>query len=71
MKDEKDPSIFQIIGSILSSFLGVQNKENFERDEAFIEKKGLKPYVIAGFAMAIFFVLLLYGIVKIIMANVA
>lgn len=70
MKEQKDPTIFQIAFSILASFFGVQNKENYERDNAYIEKKGIKIYVIMGFLFAFIFHMVIYLLVKIVLSNV-
>jgi Protein of unknown function (DUF2970) len=56
--------VFQIAWSMLAAFFGVQNKKNFERDNAYIEKKGIKLYIIMGFCLAIAFFLGLFAIVK-------
>lgn len=63
-KEDKDPTFFQLVHSILAAFIGVQNKENYERDNAFIEKKGIKYYVIIGFTFAFLFHVVLYFLVK-------
>ena len=63
-KEYKDPTFFQIAHSILAAFIGVQNRENYERDNAFIEKKGIRYYVIIGFTFAFVFHLMLYFLVK-------
>ena len=70
MNEQKDPNIFQIAHSILAAFFGVQSKKNHERDDAYVEKKGLKPYILMGIALVIVFHLILYAIVKIITMNV-
>ncbi len=70
MNEQKDPNIFQIAQSILAAFIGVQSKKNHERDDAYVEKKGLKPYILMGIALVIVFHLILYAIVKIITMNV-
>lgn len=70
MNEQKDPNIFQIAHSILAAFIGVQSKKNHERDDAYVEKKGLKPYILMGIALVIVFHLILYAIVKIITMNV-
>lgn len=70
MNEQKDPNIFQIAQSILAAFIGVQSKKNHERDDAYVEKKGLKPYILMGIVLVIVFHLILYAIVKIIMMNV-
>jgi hypothetical protein len=63
-ENQKDPNVLQIIWSMLASFIGVQNKKNYERDNAYIEKKGLKPYIIIGILLVIVFHVTLYTIVK-------
>jgi hypothetical protein len=63
-ENPKDPNVFQIAWSMLASFIGVQNKKNYERDNAYIEKKGLKPYIIMGVLLVIMFHVTLYTIVK-------
>lgn len=70
MNEQKDPTIFQIAHSILAAFFGVQTKKNHERDDAYIEKKGLAPYIIMGFSLVFVFLFILYIIVKIIVLNV-
>jgi hypothetical protein len=70
MTEQKDPNIFQIAQSILAAFIGVQSKKNHERDDAYVEKKGLRPYILMGIALVIVFHLILYAIVKIITMNV-
>ncbi len=70
MSEQKDPNIFQIAFSILAAFFGVQSKKNLERDDAYIEKNGIKVYVIIGFTFAILAVCSLILLVKIILANV-
>jgi DUF2970 family protein len=67
MTEDKDPSIFQIAFSILASFFGVQNQENMDRDEKYIEKNGIKVYIIMGFFLTFCFIVLLFGLVKLIL----
>ena len=62
--DHEDPNILQIMWSMLASFVGVQNKKNFERDNAYIEKKGIKPYIIMGILLVIVFHLSIFALVK-------
>lgn len=66
MNTQKDPNIMQIAWSMMASFFGVQNRENFERDNAYIEKKGLKPYIIMGVLLVIVFHLVIFTIVKLV-----
>ena len=43
--------IFSIIKSVLSAFFGVQTNTKFKADEEFIEKHGVKYFLIIGFIM--------------------
>jgi len=67
MTEKKDPSIFQIGLSLLASFCGVQNQANMERDEKYIEKNGIKVYVIMGFFLVFCLLISLFTIVKIVL----
>ena len=53
--------ILSIIRSVLSAFFGVQTNSKFKSDEEFIEKHGVKYFLIVGFVM-IFLGLLLLSI---------
>jgi len=66
MTENKDPSIFQIAQSLLASFFGVQSQENMDRDEKYIEKNGIKVYIIMGFFLVFCLLLTLFGIVQLI-----
>jgi hypothetical protein len=67
MTEQKDPNIFQIAFSLLASFFGVQNKENMARDEAYIEKNGIKVYIIMGFFLVFCLLVSLFTLVKIVL----
>jgi|TARA_B110000238_G_C15961808_1_gene367732 hypothetical protein len=67
MTSEKDPSISQIAFSLLASFFGVQSQQNMDRDEAYIEKNGIKIYVIMGFFLVFCLLISLFGIVQIVL----
>jgi|TARA_B100001094_G_scaffold224569_1_gene218793 hypothetical protein len=43
--------ILSIIRSVLSAFFGVQTNSKFKSDEEFIEKHGVKYFLIVGFIM--------------------
>ena len=66
MSEIKDPSIFQIAQSLLASFFGVQSQENMDRDEKYIEKKGIKVYIIMGFFLVFCIIITVIGIVQLI-----
>ena len=64
---EKEPGLLQILQSLLASFFGVQSQKNMDRDEKYIEKHGIKIYIILGFTLVACLVLGLIGLVKIIL----
>ncbi len=66
MTENKDPNIFQIAQSLLASFFGVQSQENFDRDAKYIEKNGMKIYIIMGFFLVFCIIITLIGIVQLI-----
>jgi len=66
MSDQKDPNIFQIAFSLLAAFFGVQSQENMDRDEKYIEKNGIKVYIIMGFFLVFCIIITLIGIVQLI-----
>jgi len=66
MSENKDPSIFQIAQSLLASFFGVQSQENMNRDEVYIDKNGIKVYIIMGFFLVFCLLITLFGIVQLI-----
>ena len=53
--------IFSIIKSVLSAFFGIQTNTKFKSDEEFIEKYGVKYFLLVGFIM-IFLGLILLSI---------
>jgi hypothetical protein len=67
MTKHKDPNLFQIAFSLLASFFGVQSQKNMDRDEAYIEKHGIKVYIIIGFFLVLCLLVSLYTLVKIIL----
>ncbi len=67
MTKHKDPNLFQIAFSLLASFFGVQSQKNMDRDEAYIEKHGIKVYIIIGFFLVLCLLVSLYALVKIIL----
>lgn len=67
MTERKDPNIFQIAFSLIAAFFGVQSKENMARDEKYIEKNGIKVYIIMGFFLVLCILLTLFGIVQLVL----
>lgn len=61
------PSMLQITWSMVAAFCGVQNNNNHERDFAYIDEVGFKPYIIIGIVLTLIILLVLYGIVQLIL----
>ncbi len=70
MTEQKDPTLAYIVWSTLCAFFGVSNKENFDRDNAYLEKVGFKPYLITAIILTVGFVLIVAGIVTVVLNNV-
>ena len=67
--EQKDPSLFYIVWSVLSAFFGVSNKANYDRDRVYLEKAGFKPYLIAGLIMTLVFILTVLAVVKLVLGD--
>ncbi len=63
MADQHTPTLRQVIASVLWSFLGVQSERNRARDFTH-GKPG--PYIAVGLALTALFVLLLWGVVRLV-----
>ena len=59
--------IFSIIKSVLSAFCGIQSNNNFYKDDEFIEKNGVKYFLIIGFVLVFILGLLLFYLVSFIL----
>jgi hypothetical protein len=62
--------MLNIIKSIISAFFGIQNNRKFSQDEAFIEKHGIKYFLIIGFVVAILLLLTLGILVNVILNHI-
>ncbi len=62
---EKQPNFFQVVLSVLASFFGVQSHKNRERD--FTHGKP-EHYIVAGLLMTVVFILLIWGVVKLVLS---
>lgn len=60
------PTLWQVIGSVLAAAFGVQSNKNRERD--FLAGSA-KAYVIVGVIGTIIFILMIYGIVKLVLKS--
>ncbi len=61
------PSLLQITWSMIAAFCGVQNSQNHDVDDAYIEQVGFKPYIIIGVALTLVIILTIYMVVQIIL----
>lgn len=61
----KEPSYWQVILSVLSAVIGIQNSRNQERD---FTQGRILPYIIVGVVFTFLFVISLIGIVKVVLS---
>jgi len=59
-------TLFKIIKSVLSSFIGIQINSRLNEDNNIIEDKGVIPYLVVGFFLAIVFIILIITVVTLI-----
>lgn len=57
-------SIFQVLGSVISSFIGVQGNATRERD--FTHGRA-RDFIVAGVFLTLVFVLVVWGVVQLVM----
>jgi hypothetical protein len=57
-------SIFQVFGSVMSSFLGVQKNETRERD---FKRGRARDFIIVGIVLTVLFVFAVWGVVQLVM----
>lgn len=62
----KSPTLLQVIGSVLAAAFGVQSNRNRERD---FQTGSWKAYLIVGVIGTVFFILIVYGIVKLVLSS--
>jgi hypothetical protein len=62
-KDQR-PNFIQVIGSVLAAFFGVQSNKNRERD---FKHGKASHFIIAGLLMTGVFVLLVWGVVRLVL----
>jgi hypothetical protein len=63
---DKNSNFFQVILSVLASFFGVQSNEKRERDFTYGKPE---HYIVAGLLMTLIFILLIWGIVKLVLSS--
>jgi hypothetical protein len=66
--DEKRLSLFQVFGSVLSSFLGVQKNATRERD---FRHGRARDFIIVGIVLTLVFILAVWGVVQLVMSLTA
>lgn len=59
------PSLLQVLGSVFAAMFGVQSSERHERD--FTRGKP-SQYIIVGLLFTIVFILVVWGVVKLVMS---
>ncbi len=59
--------IVKIFQSIIAAFFGVQNNKKMAEDDAFVEKYGVKYFLIFGFLLTFIFLIILYFFVSFIL----
>ncbi|MFA9461887.1 DUF2970 domain-containing protein [Thiohalorhabdus methylotrophus] len=67
-ESRKDPSLPQVVGSVLAAMFGVQSRRNQERD---FGSSSATPYILTGLIMTLLFVLGIWGLVQLILGLAA
>lgn len=62
---DRQPNVFQVIGSVLAAFFGVQSNKNRERD---FKHGKASHFIIAGLLMTALFVLVVWGVVRLVLS---
>lgn len=62
--EEKKLSIFQVLGSVLSSFIGVQKNATRERD---FQQGRARDFIIVGVVLTVLFIVAVWGVVQLVM----
>ena len=70
-KTTPQPSMRQILWSMIAAFCGVQNGANHDRDDTYIDEVGFRPYIIAGIALTLAVIVGLWLIVTLILRGAA
>ena len=63
---ENKPTLLQVIASVFAAAFGVQKTENQERD---FTRGKISTFIIAGILFTVGFVLVVYWVVRIVLAN--
>lgn len=62
--------MLKVIVSIISAFFGIQSNRKLSQDNTFIEKHGIKYFLITGFLLAILLLLILVILVNFILSHI-
>ena len=62
----KPPTLRQVIGSVLASFIGVQSEKNRARD---FQHGRLSQFILVGFVATVLFILIIFAIVKLVLSS--
>lgn len=63
-ENDRKLSFFQVLGSVMASFLGVQKNETRERD---FKRGRPRDFIIVGVLLTLVFILAVWGIVQLVM----
>ena len=65
-EDDKAPTLLQVIGSVLSAFIGIQSSKNKERD---FKHGNYKVFIIVGVGLTITFLLTVFTVVQVVLSK--
>mgnify|MGYP000574751011 CR=1 FL=1 len=63
------PTMLQILWSMVAAFCGIQSNANHDRDDAYIDEIGFRPYIIAGIVLTLICIGAIWLIVKLILSQ--
>jgi hypothetical protein len=63
---EKPPSLWQVICSVLAAFVGIQNSKNKQRD---FKHGNHKVFIAVGIAMTLVFLLSVFTVVQLVLSK--
>ena len=65
-EQEKPPSLWQVVCSVLSAFVGIQNSKNKERD---FKHGNHKVFIGVGIVMTLVFMLTVFTVVQVVLSK--
>lgn len=63
-ENDRKLSFLQVLGSVMSSFLGVQKNETRERD---FQQGRARDFIIVGALLTLLFIFMVWGVVQLVM----